>query len=112
MASASGSRSTPFEGYWDHGDPPTVYLSGEVDLNTHDQFAAVLDEAVSPGRDLVIDCTKLTYIDVAGIRIMVRAGRLIDEAQLRLKGVHGAVAVIIDVLDLASTVPNLRRDTQ
>ena len=73
MASASGSRSTPFEGYWDHGDPPTVYLSGEVDLNTHDQFAAVLDEAASPGRDLVIDCTKLTYIDVAGIRIMVRA---------------------------------------
>ena len=43
---------------------------------------------------------------------MVRAGRLIDDAQLRLKGVHGAVAVIIDVLDLASTVPNLRQDTQ
>ena len=98
--------------HWDHGDPPTVYLSGEVDLNTHDQFAAVLDEAASPGRDLVLDCTKLTYIDVAGIRIMARAGRLIGDAQLRLKGVHGAVAVIIDVLDLASTVPNLRQDTQ
>ena len=112
MASASGSRSTPFEGYWDHGDPPTVYLSGEVDLNTHHELAAVLDEAASPGRDLVIDCTKLTYIDVGGIRIMIRAAGLIDDAQLRLTGVHGAVAVIIDVLDLASTVPNLRRDTQ
>ena len=97
MASASGSRSTPFEGYWDHGDPPTVYLSGEVDLNTHHELAAVLDEAASPGRDLVI-------------RIMIRAAGLIDDAQLRLTGVHGAVAVIIDVLDLASTVPNLRRD--
>ena len=112
MASASGSRSTHFEAYWDHGDPSTVYLVGEVDLSTHDQLAAVLDEATSPGRDLVIDCTKLTYIDVGGIRIMVQAGRLIDDAQLRLKGVHGAVAVIIDVLDLASNVPNLRRDTQ
>jgi hypothetical protein len=28
-----------------------------------------------------------------------------------LTGVHGAVAVIIDVRDLASTVPNLRQDT-
>jgi anti-anti-sigma regulatory factor len=37
-----------------------VYLIGEVDLSTHDQLAAVLDEATSPGRDLVIDCTKLT----------------------------------------------------
>ena len=112
MASASGSRSTQFEAHWDQGDPPTVYLSGEVDLSTRDRFAAALDEAARPGRDLVIDCTKLTYIDVGGIRIMVQAGRLIDDAQLRLKGVHGAVAVIIDVLDLASTVPNLRRDTQ
>jgi len=113
MASASGSRSTRFEAYWDHhGDPPTVYLSGEVDLNTHGQFAAVLDAAASPGRDLVIDCTKLTYIDVAGIFILVRAARLSGDAQLRLKGVHGVVAAIIDVLDLASMVPNLRQDGQ
>ena len=42
---------------------------------------------------------------------MVRAAHLIGDAQIRLKGVHGAVAVIIDVLDLASTVPNLRQDT-
>src|SRR5829696_5911756 len=105
MASASGSRSTRFEAYWDHGDPPTVYLSGEVDLSSHDRLAAILYEAVSPGRALVIDCTKLTYIDVAGIRVVLRAARLIGDAQLRLKGVHRAVAVIIDVLDLASTVP-------
>jgi anti-anti-sigma factor len=88
-----------------------VYLIGEVDLSTHDRLAAVLDEATSPGRDLVIDCTKLTYIDVGGISIMVRAAHLIGDAQIRLKGVHGAVAVIIDVLDVAGAVPNLRQDT-
>ena len=36
---------------------------------------------------------------------------MIGDAQLRLTGVHGAVAVIIDVLDLAGIVPNLRQDT-
>ncbi len=41
---------------------------------------------------------------------MVRAAQVIGDAQLRLKGVHGAVAVIIDVLGLAGTVPNLRQD--
>jgi anti-anti-sigma factor len=111
MASASGSRSTLFEAYWDHGDPSTVYLVGEVDLSTHDRLAAVLDEATSPGRDLVVDCTELTYVDVGGISIMVRAAHLIGDAQIRLKGVRGAVAVIIDVLDVAGAVPNLRQDT-
>jgi anti-anti-sigma factor len=111
MASASGSRSTPFEAYCDHGDPPTVYLSGEVDLSTHDRLAAVLDDAARPGRDLVLDCTKLTFIDVSGITVVERAARVLGDAQLRLKGVHGAVKVIIDVLDLTSTVPNLRQDT-
>jgi anti-anti-sigma factor len=87
-----------------------VYLIGEVDLSTHDQLAAVLDEATSPGRDLVIDCTKLTYVDVGGISIMVRAAHLVGDAQIRLKGVRGAVAVIIDVLDVTGAVPNLRQD--
>jgi len=112
MASASGSRSTQFEAHWDQGDPPTVYLSGEVDLSTRDRFAAALDEAARPGRDLVIDCTNLTYIDAGGISIIVRAARTIGDAQLRLTGVHGAAAVIIDVLDLARTVPNLHQETQ
>jgi anti-anti-sigma factor len=89
-----------------------VYLSGDVDLNAHDRLAVVLAEAARPGRDLVIDCTNLTYIDARGISIMVRAARAISDAQLRLTGVHGAAAVILDVLDLANTVPNLRRNTQ
>jgi anti-anti-sigma factor len=89
-----------------------VYLSGDVDLNTHDRLAVVLAEVARPGRDLVIDCANLTYIDARGISIMVRAARAIGDAQLRLTGVHGAAAVILDVLDLANTVPNLRRNTQ
>jgi anti-anti-sigma factor len=88
-----------------------VYLSGEVDMNTHDRLAAVLDEAARPGLDLVIDCGKLTFIDVTGIRVVLRAARMIGDGQLRLTGVHSAVAMIIDVLDLTSTVPNLRQDT-
>jgi anti-anti-sigma factor len=111
MASASGNRSTRFEAYWDHGDPPTVYLSGEVDLNSHDRLAAVLDEAARPGRGVVLDCGKLTFIDVAGIRVVLRAARMIGDGQLRLTSVHSAVAMIIDLLDLTSTVPNLRHDT-
>ena len=111
MASASGNQSTRFEAYWDQGDPPTVYLSGELDLSTHDRFAAVLDEAARPGRDLVIDCTKLAFIDVGGVRLAVRAARVIGDGQLKLKGVHGVAALIIDILDLTRTVPNLRQDT-
>jgi len=87
-----------------------VYLSGELDMSTHDQLAAVLDEVARPGRDLVIDCTKLMFTDVHGVALVVRAAEVIGDGQLTLKGVHGAIAVIIDVLGLAGTVPNLRQD--
>jgi anti-anti-sigma factor len=110
MASASGSPSTWFEAYHDHCDPPTVYLSGELDMSTHDQLAAVLDEVARPGHDLVIDCTKLTFTDVHGVALVVRAAGVIGDGRMVLKGVHGAIAVIIDVLGLDSTVPNLSRD--
>jgi anti-anti-sigma factor len=88
-----------------------VYLSSELDLSTHDRLAAALDEAARTGRDLVIDCTTLTFTDAGGIAMLVRAARVIGDGELRLKGVRGPVAVIIDVLELTRTVPNLRQDT-
>jgi anti-anti-sigma regulatory factor len=48
---------------------------------------------------------------VAGIRVVLRAARMIGDGQLRLTSVHSAVAMIIDLLDLTSTVPNLRQET-
>ena len=111
MASATERPSTPFEAHRDRAHPPTVHIIGELDLASRDLLAAALREAARPGHDLVIDCTRLDFIDAAGISLLVRAARMIGEGQLRLTNVRAGLVELIDLLDLPATVPNLRWDT-
>ena len=111
MASASGSPSTRFDAHWDHGDPPTVYLTGEVDLTTHDRLAAVLDQAATP-RPRPRPRLHTAHLHRRSRDPHRGPGREGDRRRtVQLTGVHGTVAMIIDVLDLAGIVPNLRQDT-
>ncbi|WP_433290823.1 STAS domain-containing protein [Actinoplanes sp. CA-030573] len=87
-----------------------MHLIGEVDLCTRDLLAAALDEAASPGRDLIVDCARLEFIDASGISVLVAAARRIGEAQLRLTNVQAGLAHLLDLLHLTAEVPNLRRD--
>ncbi|GII05573.1 STAS domain-containing protein [Planobispora takensis] len=88
-----------------------MHLIGELDLTTCDLLVTALSQAARPDRDLVIDCTRLDFIDAAGIAGLVRAARMIGHGQLRLTNMHAALAEIIDLLDLPATVPNLRHDS-
>ncbi|GIH94231.1 STAS domain-containing protein [Planobispora siamensis] len=88
-----------------------MHLIGELDRTTCDLLAAAIGQAALPGRDLIIDCTRLDFIDAAGITGLVRAAQMIGPGQLRLTNMPAGLAEIIDLLDLPATVPNLRRDS-
>jgi anti-sigma B factor antagonist len=108
MGSASVPPSTPFfDARRQYGDTPAVHVVGEVDLSTRDQLAEILNEALSPGCDLLVDCTQIRFIDASGISVLLAAARAVGEGHLRLTGVHGALARIVDILDLAHAQPNL-----
>ena len=103
----SASPSTQFEAHCDGGGTPTVYVSGEVDLSTRDRLATVLTRAMRPGSDLVVDCTRMSFIDASGVSTLVRSAQEVSGGRLRLKGAHGYLSLIIDLLDLTSIQPNL-----
>lgn len=108
MEFASVIPSIPiFEARCQPGDPPTVYVVGEVDLGTRDRLAEVLDKAVRHGCDLIVDCVGIRFIDASGISVLLGAARSIGDGRLRLVNVHGALAYVIDLLELASEQPNL-----
>ena len=51
-----------------------VFVSGEIDIYTAQQFKEKLYSIVeNSGRDLVIDCSGLNYIDSTGLGIFVGA---------------------------------------
>ncbi|AQZ68244.1 unnamed protein product [[Actinomadura] parvosata subsp. kistnae] len=87
-----------------------MHLIGELDVTGCDVLEAALRKAARPGRDLVVDCGRLRFIDAAGITVLVRAARMIGPGRLRLTNVRAGPAELIDLLNLPATVPNLRRD--
>ena len=108
MESPSVPPSTPFfEARCRDGDTSTVYVVGEVDLSTRDQLGEALDKALRPGFDLVVDCTQIRFFNASGIPVLLRTARALGEGRLRLRGVHGILGRIIDVLDLGHAEPNL-----
>lgn len=55
-------------------DSAKVFVTGEVDIYTAQQFKDKLYDIVdNSGKDLVIDCSGLNYIDSTGLGIFVGA---------------------------------------
>lgn len=113
MGSALVPPSIPFfDARRQDDDTPTVRVVGQVDLSTRDRLAEVLDDAIRSGHDLVVDCTQVQFIDASGITVLLSAARAVGDGHLRLVGVHGLLARIIDLLDLTHVQPNIIIETR
>ncbi|MFF3464612.1 STAS domain-containing protein [Streptomyces sp. NPDC002619] len=65
--------------------PSGLRFEGEIDLCSRDLLAAALDEAVQFGNgDLHIDLAGVTFIDVAGIRLMTTVAKTLSRDGRRL----------------------------
>jgi anti-sigma B factor antagonist len=67
------------------------HLSGEVDLDTAPKLRADLALAISrDDADLLIDCTGLSFIDSAGIAVLLSAHQVLDAIGRRMAIVNVA----------------------
>lgn len=71
----------------DVGDVVTLRASGEFDIDTARTLALALHEALRPGKDLVVDLTDATFMDLACLRLVL-------DAQRRLKALGCSVTVV------------------
>jgi anti-anti-sigma factor len=72
-----------------HGESLTVAVDGELDIATAPQFAARFDEFLADGlRQIVVDVSRLTFIDVSGLRALsaLRARARQRRIAVRLSG--------------------------
>jgi anti-sigma B factor antagonist len=65
---------------WHHGDRATIQIGGEIDLATCPQLQALLVELVDRGcHQLIVDLERVSFLDCAGIRVLVDTLRRVQE---------------------------------
>ena len=77
-----------------------VAVAGDVDLAAADTLWSVLDEYVRPGASVVVDCSRVAFLDSMGLRTLIRAQQKADAAGARLTLAAPSEAVL-RVLTLA-----------
>src|SRR4051812_21544768 len=75
------------------GDAVVVMPEGEIDLATIDQVRAEIDAASGEARLVVLDLRSVTFIDSAGIRLVIEGTRALADAGGELAVVRGSAEV-------------------
>ena len=60
------------------GDAVVVAPAGEIDLATIDELQAVVDAAAAEAGGVVLDLREVTFIDSAGLRLVLQSARAIE----------------------------------
>ena len=79
---------------------PVAHLSGEIDRTNSAELSQRMTAAISAdGGGLVVDFTKLTFIDSTGIRMLFELGAELKRRQQALRVVVPAAAHLGEILD-------------
>jgi len=73
-------------------------LSGEIDLSNAPQLAARLNNHLGDEGDIVVDASRLTFIDVTGCRILVEFADRLDDGRRIV--IESAPRVLLRVMSL------------
>jgi anti-anti-sigma factor len=60
------------------GDAIVVAPAGEIDLATIDELQAAVDAAAEEAGGVVLDLREVTFIDSAGLRLVLQSARAIE----------------------------------
>lgn len=83
------------------GDAVIVAVLGEIDLVSVPQVQAVL-ETIESGRDVIIDCSRLQFMDSTGLQLLVNQSQRLsaDGGSLQLRNTAFPVRHIVEITGL------------
>jgi anti-anti-sigma factor len=62
----------------EEGPPRVLCIGGEIDLATADEFRSALETVVTGGSTAVVDMGDVTFIDAAGLRVIVQVAKTLN----------------------------------
>lgn len=95
----------------DEGDQLVVAPQGELDLSNADKLRDALDQAEATAKAVVLDLGGLAFMDAAGLRVVVDAGRRLGE-RLSVRPGPPAVHRLFLLTELEDALPFESRPSQ
>ena len=88
-------------------DSCLIRVGGELDRSTADLLSSALDAARADGVTALLDLSAVSFIDSAGLRVLVRAARAADTHGWALSIVRASSAVwrIVELTGTRSELP-------
>ncbi len=73
-------------------------ISGRLDTQTAPELEKVLDEINENCKELILDMTELEYISSAGLRVILKAQKLMNsKGAMKLTGVNESVMEVFEI---------------
>ncbi len=79
-------------------DRTVIVLVGEIDGALRDEASASMSAALVTGSPVVVDATRVTFIDAAGLAFVVQLSQAASEAGITVS-LRDPHRVLLDVLD-------------
>jgi anti-sigma B factor antagonist len=80
---------------------PGVYvLEGELDLANRPLFERAITDAVLAGGPLVLDVSRVTYMDSSALAALIAAVERLPSGHLVLHGVHGPTERLVKITNV------------
>ena len=87
---------------------PVLFLSGEIDMASAEGVTASLRPLIEAGGPLIVDVSKVTFMDSTGLHVIIEAAKALGERGcIIVHGADGAVAKVIEITRLAQTRENI-----
>ena len=73
-------------------------LEGRLDTSTAPELEAAVDGAIAGVEELTIDCEKLEYISSAGLRVILKAQKIMNaQGEMKLTHVNDTIMEVFDI---------------
>ena len=88
-------------------DARLIRASGELDRTTADRLSSALDAARADGATALLDMSAVSFIDTAGLRVLLRSARAFDAHDLAwyIVGASSAVWRLVELSGNRSRLP-------
>ena len=81
-----------------NGEALTLIVSGRLDTQTAPELENELDSALPGIRELTFDMTDLEYVSSAGLRVILKAQKVMDDqGSMKLTGVNDSIMEVFDI---------------
>lgn len=84
------------------GETSFIAIEGRLDTTTAPELEAVLNEVLPVAKDLTFDLAKLEYISSAGLRLILKAQKAMNQqGSMKLRNVPAAVMEVFEITGFA-----------